>query len=162
MSKHPSAVWIQHSRSGVLPRNVCVCSCCGELWLWSGRTLSITHWKSITPQALSPHVQLGVSEMFSDLFCRCPLILVGWWRLTWRTRSTQPLESSHPDAGLFSYFFRTTLCRTAFQHGQKTPKHPLTSGSCLQWKWKHAAFTLGSNDSAVDTGFLNRLQLAGM
>ena len=34
-------------------------------------------------------------------------------------------------------------------------KNPLTSGFCLQWEWIQSVFTPGSNDSAVDTGFLS-------
>ena len=39
------------------------------------------------------------------------------------------------------------------QNLTKLPKHPVTSGSCLQWEWIHSSFILESNDFAEDPGF---------
>ena len=45
------------------------------------------------------------------------------------------------------------ITNTFLPTGQKSHLKPLKSAFCLQWECVHSAFTPGSIDSAVDTGF---------
>ena len=80
------------------------------------------------------------------------IILISYFSSS-KEKNTSVFTVLKPKASLYLDSDWSVELLSPFCTGQKNHQHPVASGFCLQWEWIQSAFTPGSNDSAVDTGF---------